>query len=86
MAVFDAYQYKILPKEIGGGGNSYVGYRLGDNMLIREMSRDAEITIKEILPDKIGFGIRSKIYPSSAITVDIDSVGQMLQPVYEGDF
>jgi hypothetical protein len=26
----NAYQYKILPKSFGGGGGSYVGYRIPD--------------------------------------------------------
>ena len=83
---YDAYQYFILPKDMGGGGNSYVGYSPGDDILKEDRVRQATIVLKDVRPGSIILRAESKLYPGCAVGFTINSAGQATNVVREGAF
>lgn len=86
MVNYDAYQYKILPRELGGGGNSYEGYRISAGTFPDDISRKASVIIEEISPNKITVRVDSKMYPGASIENTLDSSGVASGYAYTGIF
>jgi hypothetical protein len=78
----DAYQYRLLPKELGGGQGTYIGFALDperaktQNGMYTMSSSENQITIKA----------QSLEFPSGRMNVIIDELGQMGKIQYEGAF
>lgn len=80
-----AVQYRILPKELGGGAGSYAGFTMPTHMATTE---NASYSITDLTADKIGFVATSRIYPASTVSV---TFGSDRQPIptswkYSGEF
>jgi hypothetical protein len=86
MVNFDAYQYKILPRELGGGGNSYEGYRITAGTFREDISQKASVILEEISPSKVTVRVDSKLYPGASIENTLDSTGTASGYVYTGIF
>lgn len=80
-----AVQYRILPKELGGGVGSYAGYTMPAHMATTD---NASYAIQDLTADKIGFVATSTRYPASTVSVAFGSDGRPI-PIswrYGGDF
>lgn len=80
-----AVQYRILPKELGGGAGSYAGYTIPARMVTTE---NASYSMKDVTADKIGFVATSAPYPASTVSVTFDSDGRPIPTSwkYGGEF
>lgn len=76
-------QYRILPRELGGGEGSFEGYTIPPELAASE---DARYEVLNISPDEISFkGISTK-YPGSSVVTTIDKTGKFHNWSYEGQF
>lgn len=82
MLALDATQYRILPRQLGGGGRSFEGYS------IPEKSAKTEEALYTVTArnNAAEFRATSAKYPLCAIEVRVDSLGQMGRWMYEGEF
>ena len=82
LLALDAAQYNILPKQLGGGGRSFVGYSVPQTSAKTE---EASYMVTETR-NAIAFRATSIKYPTCKIEVNVDSLGQMRSWAYEGEF
>ena len=61
---FEAYQYRILPKRMGGGDGSYVGYQVSDNL---RKNSDAEFLPSEQTDSTITLSGASLLYKGGVV-------------------
>jgi len=82
MFAIDARQYYILPKLLGGGGQSFEGYS------VSEKNAKTEDASYMVTGSKNGAAFRatSARFPSCAIEVKVDGLGRMAWWTYEGEF
>lgn len=78
----DAAQYYILPKRLGGGGQSFEGYSVSEN---HAKSEEALYTVT-VVRQTATFHATSATYASCSIDVSVDSLGHMTGWKYEGEF
>jgi flagellar basal body-associated protein FliL len=79
----NAYQYRIRPTTMGGGGgNSYVGYQVPVKLASNE---NADYTAIVNAPD-IEFTGASKLYSGSSVVAVLDTAGRLGSFTYTGDF
>jgi hypothetical protein len=82
MLAVDATQYFILPKTIGGGGQSFEGYSV-----LEKLAKSEEASYIVSGGQKAAtFHATSARFPSCTIDVKVDSVGRMGWWTYEGEF
>lgn len=80
---FDANEYRILPKSLGGGSGSYEGFCVSPQ---HAKNDNGEISIIEARPQMITFlGVSSK-NTINTVLVSVDSIGQTCQWTFFGDF
>jgi hypothetical protein len=82
LLALDAAQYKILPRQLGGGGRSFVGYSVPEK---NAKTEDASYTVTEAR-NVVIFRAVSTRYPSCAVQVNVDSLGHMREWIYAGEF
>ena len=70
--VADAFQYRILPKNAGGGDGSYVGYAIPEN-LARTDNAEFSATPSS---DKVMLAAESAFCATDSITLTLDARGQ----------
>jgi hypothetical protein len=79
-----AYQYRIRPDSVGGGGGSYMGFVIPARMSRNE---NAVYTATVIHADTIQFYAKWVVDSTSTITVRMDADGQLRHTwTYTGDF
>jgi hypothetical protein len=78
----DLLQYYILPKELGGGGRSYEGYKLPQGM---EKTEEGTYVVT---PKRNEFNIRAESvrHTSCWVEMKVDSAGRMSGWTYGGNF
>jgi hypothetical protein len=77
-----AAQHYILPKALGGGGRTFEGYSIPEKFVRTE---EAAYTVTDS-KNAASFRGVSLRFPSCAINVQADSMGQMTGWRYEGEF
>jgi hypothetical protein len=82
LLAMDAAQYNILPRQLGGGGRSFVGYSVPET---KAKTEEASYTVTEIRNVVVFRAVSSK-FPLCAVQVKVDSLGHMRDWVYEGEF
>jgi hypothetical protein len=82
LLALDAAQYKILPKQLGGGGRSFVGYSVPET---NAKTEEASYKVTEIR-NVVVFRAASTRFPLCAVQVEVDSLGHMRGWSYEGEF
>jgi len=82
LLAMDAAQYNILPRQLGGGGRSFVGYSVPET---KAKTEEASYTVTEIR-NVVVFRAASSKFPLCAVQVKVDSLGHMRDWVYEGEF
>ncbi len=82
MLALDATQYRILPRQLGGGGRSFEGYSITEKMA----KTDEALFMVTGRRNVAEFRGTSAKYPSCAIEVRVDSLGHMREWIYEGEF
>jgi hypothetical protein len=76
-------QYRILPAELGGGGNSYAGYTISAEL---QSTEDATYSISALTPDQVSVRAVSRMNRVNAITVSANRAGELWGWEYEGEF
>jgi hypothetical protein len=82
LLAMDAAQYNILPRQLGGGGRSFVGYSVPET---KAKTEEASYTVTEIRSIVV-FRAASTKFPRCAVQVKVDSLGHMRDWRYEGEF
>jgi hypothetical protein len=82
MLAMDAAQYNILPRQLGGGGRSFVGYSVPE---IKAKTEEASYTVTGTTNMLIFHAVSTR-YPSCVVQVEVDSVGHMRGWIYKGEF
>jgi len=78
-----AYQFRIRPTSMGGGGSSYVGFTIPSKM----SSNDNGIyTTTAVAAATVSFKAVSSVTATNIVTADIDSDGKLGTWVYAGEF
>jgi hypothetical protein len=78
----DAAQYNILPRQLGGGGRSFIGYSVPPT---HAKTEEASYTVTGT-GNGVVFRAASTKFPSCAVQVKVDSLGHMRDWIYEGEF
>jgi hypothetical protein len=78
-----AYQFRIRPTSMGGGGSSYVGFTIPSKM----SSNDNGIYITTaVAAGTVSFKATSSVTATNIVTADINSDGKLGTWVYAGEF
>ncbi len=80
----NAYQYRIRPVTMGGGGGSYTGYVIP--LKLQSNSNAIQYTTTAVNPGSISFQGRSSQTPSNMVTCVLDSTGMLTSFSYSGEF
>ena len=82
----NAFQYKIRPSTMGGGGGTYGGYKVP--VIFQPNDNGSYGPISAVSAGAKSFTITgdSKPYPGSAISAVIDSTGVLTSFTYTGEF
>lgn len=78
----NAFQYKSLPRSMGGGSGSYVGYTIPQKLRTNE---DGTFAVSSATASRVTFLATSGI-GYGTITVICDSMGQLGSFTYSGEF
>jgi hypothetical protein len=78
----DIYQYRLLPREFGGGNASYRGYKLPAE---QAKTQNASYSVS-VENEAVTIHGQSALYPSAAIDVKVDSKGRLVSWTYFGKF
>jgi hypothetical protein len=82
LIALDAYQYRLLPKELGGGEGKYTGFVIApdraktQNGIYAVTTSENQVTIK----------VQSLLFPSGIINLTVNEQGQTGDWQYEGVF
>lgn len=81
----NAYQYRIRPKSMGGGGGEYTGYAIPATLSSNE---NGVYTMTVDNADQITFSAKSIQDSNRTVTVSIDATGRPISTSwsYGGDF
>ena len=82
--VYDAYQYSVLPRALGGGENSFEGYTIASGSPWGTGNRNAQFALQALTRTTAAFRAQSKVYPSLALILLTDSSGRVRLPLNEG--
>jgi hypothetical protein len=82
-AAFEAYDYQILPKSLGGGSGSYEGFCISPQ---RAKNDNGEILIIEAHRQMITFLAVSSKNIVNTVMVSVDSIGRTCRWTYSGDY
>jgi len=82
--VVDSYQYKILPKTMGGGDGSYRGYKINAKGAWGKLNPNGVFKVKKVTDKSITFEGRSKIVKGGVITITADDNGVVAPLVIKG--
>jgi len=82
-----AYQYRIRPSSMGGGGNSYASYRIPSKMASNENATYSLGNTPSSATDPVVFVAKSVQNSSNTVTVTIGTDGRPSGTwTYTGDF
>jgi hypothetical protein len=79
----EAYQYRIRPSSMGGGGSSYVGYTLPSRLAT---NNNVIYAVSSVTAIKLTITATSITNSANRITVMLNSDGRLENWTYEGDF
>jgi hypothetical protein len=80
---FEANEYRILPKSLSGGSGSYEGFCISPQQAKND---NGEFSIIGVRPQMITLLAVSSKNTVNTIMVSVDSIGQMCQWTYSGDY
>ena len=78
--VYDAYQYSVLPRALGGGGGSFEGYSIRTDSHWGTGNRNAEFAVQALTRTTATFSA-SPAYPAITFTLELDSTGRVNLPL-----
>jgi hypothetical protein len=78
----DVYQYKLLPREKGGGNGTYEGLTL-DPSQAKTQNGIYTITIQN---RQVSITAQSLLFPSGTIDITVDEQGQTGKYIFKGAF
>ncbi len=78
-----AYQYKIRPTTMGGGGGVYTNFKIPKKMASNE---NAQYSVSSVGESSITFSAISNVYTTSGISATIGPDGKIVTMSYTGDF
>ncbi len=78
----NAFQYKSLPRSMGGGSGSYVGYNIPSKL---QSNEDGTFSVSTTTATRVTFVATSGL-GYGTITVICDSLGQLGTFTYSGQF
>jgi hypothetical protein len=78
----DTYQYRLVPRDLNGGGGSYRGYRLRDDFS-KTQNATYSVTVND---DEVTIHAQSIMYPTASVEVKVDSIGRLVWWKYGGGF
>ncbi|MFH0990953.1 MAG: hypothetical protein V1799_13140 [bacterium] len=79
----DVYQYRLLPKSLGGGEGSYIGYLFPAK---ESKSQYASYSVKVVNANEVQMTAQSLAYSNASVGLTIDITGQMKQWNYTGEY
>ena len=82
LLALDIYQYCLLPRNLDGGGGSFRGYRLTDD-LSKTANATYSVTVKD---DVVTIHAESIVYPMSSVEAMVDNLGRLVGWKYAGGF
>jgi hypothetical protein len=82
----DAYQYRIRPSTMGGGGGSYGGYIV--RLALQSNANGTYLPTTGVAAGSQSFTLtgNSTPYAGSAVTATLDSTGSLTSFTYSGQF
>ena len=80
----NAYQYRIRPSTMGGGGGSYTGYIIPQKL--QSNANAITYTTTSVASASITFKGSSSQNSSNSVTAVLDSTGVLASFTYAGDF
>lgn len=80
----DAYQFRVRPSTLGGGGQSYAGYVVPGKLDTTDDGTFTPITPVST-PNAINF-VATSVYGFGTISVTLDKDGKLGSFTYSGDF
>lgn len=78
----DAAQYNILPRQLGGGARSYEGFSVPET---KAKTAEALYSVT-VTKSRVTFHATSAKFASCTVQVNVDSLGNMRDWRYEGEF
>ena len=82
LLALNIYQYRLLPRDLGGGNGSYRGYRLPE-----EMSRTNDATYSVSVTDHaVTIHAQSLLYPTASVEVKVDTTRRLAWWKFAGEF
>jgi hypothetical protein len=82
----DAYQYKIRPTTMGGGGGNYGGYTVRAVLASNANGTYTPTTAVAAGAQSFSLTGNSAPYPGSTVTATLDSTGALTSFTYAGQF
>ena len=79
----NAYQYRIRPTTMGGGGGSYTNYAVPQKL---QTNSNGSYSTTSVAPASIGFQGKSAQNPTNIVTCTLDSTGALTSFSYQGEF
>ncbi|HEV8538864.1 MAG TPA: hypothetical protein VGR15_08085 [Bacteroidota bacterium] len=82
----NAYQYRIRPTTMGGGGGSFGGYKVPTKLTSNENGTFTPTTAVAANSQSFSLVGTSTAYAGSTVTAVLDSTGKLSAFTYAGDF
>jgi hypothetical protein len=82
LVALDIYQYRLVPRNLNGGGGSYRGFRLRNDFLKTENAAYS-VTVSD---DEVTIHAQPIMYPTAFVDVEVDSIGTLVLWKYGGNF
>ena len=82
----DAYQYKIRPTTMGGGGGNYGGYKVRTKLAANDNGSYTPTTAVAAGSQSFTLTGSSKPYAGSTVSAVLDSTGKLTSFTYVGQF
>jgi hypothetical protein len=82
LLALDIYQYRLLPREFGGGNASYRGYKLPAEQA-ETQNGSYSVSVED---DEVMIHAQSISYPTASVEVKVDTLGKLVWWNYSGAF
>jgi len=79
----NAYQYRIRPVTMGGGGGSFTGY---DVPTVFRPNENGQYSTTSVTASSVTLKGTSRPFPSCSVEATVDSTGNLTSFVYTSDF
>jgi hypothetical protein len=82
LLALDIYQYRLLPRDLAGGGGSYRGYKL---LAEQAETQNGSYSVS-VEDDEVMIHAQSISYPTASVEVKVDTLGKLVWWNYSGAF